>query len=157
MVFKKTGEQVLEVTDSVEDASGKKTIKIEIADTVTPTDNPITIVTPQNNDTLNANDLIVVSGYAKKNSKVNIKLNNTDVATVNTDDNGLYSKTLPAISQQSNILVSELLDGSNKVIGTAQARFTIVNTSPLFTNIVVTPGLSLEAGTGMTITVEAEK
>lgn len=32
-------------------------------------------------------DLITVSGYSKKNSKVNIKLNGSDIATVPTDEN----------------------------------------------------------------------
>jgi len=36
---------------------------------------------------MNMKDLIVISGYGKKNSKVNIKLNNADIGTVTTDDN----------------------------------------------------------------------
>lgn len=157
VIFKKTGEQTLEVSDAIEDASGKKTIRVDAADTITTSSGEsITIITPENNAILNAGDLITVSGYGKKNSKINIKLNGTDISTVVAGDDGLYSKTLPALTQQSNIIVAELLDGTNKVTGTAQVRFSMSNTEPTFTNLTVTPNSTVEASTGVTFIVEAD-
>lgn len=156
VIFKKVGEQTLEVSDAVEDASGKKTIRVEAADSTSTSSGVISIITPENNAVLNAGDLVTVSGYGKKNSKVNVKLNGTDIATVIAGDDGLYSKTLPTLSQQSNIVVVELLDGTNKVIGSAQARFSMSNTDPLFNSLTITPGTTVEASTGITLTVDAE-
>jgi len=158
VIFKKAGEQTLEVSDAIEDASGKKTIRVEATTTVTPTNSgeSITIITPENNAILNAKDLITISGYGKKNSKVNIKLNGSDIATVVTGDDGLYSKTLPTLTQQSNIITVELLDGTNTVIGTAQVRFSMNSTDPAFINLTITPGSTVEASTGVTFIVEAD-
>ncbi len=157
VIFKKTGEQSLEVSDAVEDASGKKSIRVEASET-TSTGNieAITIITPENNAILSMGDLITVSGYGKKNSKLAIKLNGGDIATVIADENGLYSKTLPSLTQQSNIVVVELLDATNKVLTSSQVRFSLTNKDPIFNNLVITPATSVEIGTGITLTVEAE-
>ena len=101
-------------------------------------------------------DLITVSGYGKKSSRVNIKLNGSDIATVNTDENGLYSKTLPTLTQQSNIVVAELLDGTNKVIATSQVRFSLSNTNPIFNSLTIAPNATVEASTSITLTVDAD-
>lgn len=101
-------------------------------------------------------DLITVSGYGKKSSRVNIKLNGSDIATVNTDENGLYSKTLPTLTQQSNIVVAELLDGTNKVIATSQVRFSLSNTNPVFNSLTITPNATVEASSSITLTVDAD-
>jgi uncharacterized protein (DUF2147 family) len=101
-------------------------------------------------------DLVTVSGYGKKNSKVNIKLNGTDVGTVLVSDDGMYTKTLPSLTQPANIVVVELLDGNNKVISTAQSRFTLSNTDPIFNSLTVEPSNTVEASTGITLLVDAE-
>ena len=161
VIFKKVGDQSLEVSDALEDASGKKSIRVDAADT-TPipsgsgSQEAVTIITPANNDILNMGDLITVSGYGKKNSKVNIKLNGSDIATITTDNNGLYSKTLPTLTQQSNIVVVELLDGTNKVMSTAQVRFSLSNTNPVLNSLTIAPNAMVEASTGITLTVDAD-
>ena len=101
-------------------------------------------------------DLITISGYGKKNSKLSVKLNGTEIATVVADDNGLYSKTLPSLTQQSNIVVIDLLDATNKILSTAQVRFSLSNKDPIFTNLTISPGTSVESSTGVTFIVEAE-
>ncbi len=157
VIFKKTGEQSLEVSDAVEDAAGKKNIRVETAETTnTWTMESLTIITPENNAILNMGDLITVSGYGKKNSKLAIKLNGGDIATVIADENGLYSKTLPSLTQQSNIVVVELLDATNKVLTSSQVRFSLSNKDPLFNNLVISPATSVEVSTGITLTVDAE-
>lgn len=157
VIFKKTGEHQLEVADVIEDATGTKKIRVETADVpVSGSGDAITIITPENNMVMNMKDLVVISGYGKKNSKVNIKLNNADIGTVTTDDNWLYSKTLPSLTQQSNIVVADLLDGTNKIISSAQVRFTMTDNSPVFTNLTVAPSTSVEVSTPITLTVEAE-
>ena len=160
VIFKKVGEQSLEVSDAVEDASGKKTIKIDAADsTTTPSGSgtdTISILTPSNNDIVNMGDLVTISGYGKKNSKVNVKLNGSEFATVSTDENGLYSKTLPTLTQQSNIVMVDLLDGTNKVLGTAQVRFSVSNTNPVMNSLTIAPNASVEAGASITLTVDAD-
>ncbi len=157
IIFKKTGEQSLEVSDAVEDAAGKKSIRVETAETTnTGTTESLTIITPENNSILNMGDLITVSGYGKKNSKLAIKLNGGDIATVIADENGLYSKTLPSLTQQSNIVVVELLDATNKVITSSQVRFSLSNKDPMFNNLIIAPSTNVEVSTGITLTVEAE-
>lgn len=101
-------------------------------------------------------DLITVSGYGKKSSKVNVKLNGSDIATVTTDENGLYSKTLPTLTQQSNIVVTELLDGTNKVTATAQVRFSLSNTNPVLNSLTIAPNATVQASTGISLTVDAD-
>lgn len=152
------GDQTIEVSDAVEDASGKKTIKVTVAETSTNTGttDTLTIITPENDSILNMGDLVTVSGYGKKNSKVNIKVNGTSIATVVADENGLYTKTLPTLSQQSNIVVVELLDGTNKVTATSQVRFSLSSTDPIFNSIVITPSNTVEAGTGVSFLIDAE-
>ncbi len=159
VIFKKVWEQSLEVSDAVEDASGKKSIRVDAAtDTSTASgkQDSITIITPANNDILNMGDFITVSGYSKKNSKVNIKLNGSDIATVPTDENWLYSKTLPTLTQQSNIIVTELLDGTNKVTSSTQVRFSLSNTNPVLNSLTIAPNATIEISTPITLTIDAD-
>jgi len=158
LIFKKIGDQEIEVADAIDDVSGIKTIRVEAAavtTTATGSDS-ISIILPENDTVLNMGDLVTVSGYGKKNSKVNIKLNGTDVGTVLVSDDGMYTKTLPSLTQPANIVVVELLDGNNKVISTAQSRFTLSNTDPIFNSLTVEPSNTVEASTGITLLVDAE-
>jgi hypothetical protein len=53
-------------------------------------------------------------------------------------------------------VVADLLDGTNKIISSAQVRFTMTDNSPVFTNLTVAPSTSVEVSTPITLTVEAE-
>lgn len=64
-----------------------------------------------------------VSGNTKKNSKVILKLNGTEVATLVSNDVGIFTKNLPNITQTTNILSASVLDGNNTVIGTTETSF----------------------------------
>ena len=98
----------------------------------------------------------MVSGKTKKNSKVILKLNGTEVATVVSDDSGVFTKALTSISQKSNILAASVLDGNNNVIGSVETQFGTAIAAPLYYNLSVLPGLDIEASTGITLTVDAE-
>lgn len=68
------------VTEAREDAIGTITIRVEegVSTTPTPTTEEISITTPEKDATI-TNDSYMMSGKTKKNSKVVIKLNGTEL------------------------------------------------------------------------------
>lgn len=157
VTFKRVGNQELTVTEAVEDAIGTITIKVEdTTSTVgTGTSEPISITTPEKNSAITS-DTVGVSGKTKKNSKVIIKLNGNEVATVVSDDSGIFTKTLSNITQATNILSASVLDGNNIVIGTTEVSFGAVSGQPKFYALTVLPSLDIETSTGIIFTVDAE-
>lgn len=157
VTFKRVGDQVLTVTDAVEDAGWSITIKIEEGTLVISTGatESITITTPEKWSSITS-DNVDVSGNTKKNSKVILKLNGTEVATLVSNDVGIFTKNLPNITQTTNILSASVLDGNNTVIGTTETSFGMMSWQPKFYNISVLPSLDVETGTGIVFTIDAE-
>ena len=158
VVFKRKGNQTLQVSDAVEDAEGTVTIKVDPADSLTTntgSGEAITIITPENNSSI-ATETITISGKTKKNSKVILKLNGSEVGTTASDDNGIYTKTISNITQSSNILTAQILDGNNKVIGTAESRFSIAEVGPKYYTTTISPNTSVEAESPINLTIDAE-
>ncbi|MBP6981342.1 hypothetical protein KBB25_00990, partial [Candidatus Gracilibacteria bacterium] len=158
IIFKRAGSQTLTVTETIEDADGSVTIKVDPADDTTGsgsnTAETISIITPDNNSTI-TNDTVTVSGKTKKNSKISIKLNGKEVATVLSDDTGIYTKSLTDLTQSSNIISASVLDGNNTVIGTAESKFGVATDGPQLIGTSVTP-TSVTTGDTVTITTEAD-
>ena len=98
---------------------------------------------------------MTVSGKTKKNSKVSIKLNGKEVATVLSDDTGIYTKSLTDITQATNILSVSVLDGNNTIIGTAESKFGVATDGPEIIGTSVSPA-SVTTGDTLTITTEAD-
>lgn len=90
------------------------------AGTSTGTAETVTIITPENNGKI-AGETLVISGKTRKNSKVTITLNGKEVATVSSDDSGVFTKSLSGITQENNILLASVVDANGKVIGTSSA------------------------------------
>lgn len=158
IVFKHKGNQTLQVSDAVEDAEGVVTIKVDPADvagTTTGSGESITIITPENNSSVTS-DTITVSGKTKKNSKVSIKLNGVDVGTTQSLDSGIFTQTIPNITQSTNILTVSIFDGTNKVVGTAESRFTLADSGPKYYNTTIRPSNTVDAGSPVSLTIEAE-
>ncbi len=158
VVFKRKGNQTLQVSDAVEDAEGTVTIKVDPADSLatnTASGETITIITPENNSSI-ATETITISGKTKKNSKVILKLNGSEVATLASDDSGIFTKTISNITQSSNILTAEIMDGNNRAVGIAESRFSIADAGPKYYNTAITPSNSVEAGSPIGITIDAE-
>ncbi len=158
IIFKHKGNQTLQVSDAVEDAEGTVTIKVDPADSTTTTSGSgetITIITPENNSSITT-DTLTISGKTKKNSRVILKLNGTEVATLPSDDSGIFTKTLGNITQTSNILTAEIIDGNNKTIGSTESRFTVMESGPKYYSASISPSNSVDAGSPISITIEAE-
>lgn len=157
VTFKRTGNQKLTVNEAVEDAEGSITIRIDenAAPTATGGTETVTIMTPEKGSQITGNS-VTVSGKTKKNSKVVLTLNGTEVATLVSDDTGIFTKSLSDITQATNILKVNVLDGNNTIIGSSEVSFGTVTSGVLYYGTSVLPALDLEASTGVTITVDAE-
>lgn len=145
------------MTETIEDADGSVTIKVDPADDTTGSGNtaePISIITPDNNSTITT-DTVTVSGKTKKNSKISLKLNGKEVATVLSDDTGIYTKSLTDLTQSSNILSASVLDGNNNIIGTTETKFGIKSDGPQILTTTVNP-TSVTTGDDLSILTEAE-
>lgn len=157
MTFKRIGNQELAVTEAREDATGTITIRVDEGNTTEPTTTgeAITITTPEKGTTLTT-DTYIMSGKTKKNSKVVIKMNGTELGTTQSDDAGMYTFTIKSITQQSNILTASILDGTNTVVGTTETSFSFGIKAPAFYSLTITPTIEVDASTGVTFMVDAE-
>ncbi len=68
----------------------------------------------------------------------------------------MYTFNITNISQQSNILSASVLDGANTVIGTTETPFSFGIKTPTYYNLTITPGIEVDASTGINLMVDAE-
>lgn len=157
VIFKSPGKQTIYVSDVSDDISGEATISVEAgSSTSTGSSEQITIITPENNAKV-ASDVVMVSGNARKNSKINLALNGQDIGSTVTDANGLFTKTLTGLTQAKNILVASLVDANGTVIGkSGEITFEKVAQSGGYYNTTVSPGTSVPASSKITFTIEAD-
>lgn len=101
--------------------------------------------------------MIAVSGKTKQNSKVSFILNGKDLGTAISDADGLFTKTLSGITQEKSLLQVNLLDGTNAIIG--QSEEIVFSRAPIatgFSNLVITPGTTVDISTPITLLVEGD-
>lgn len=156
VIFKKSGKQKIFVNDVSDDIMGEATIMVE-AWTVTPTtnDQTVTITTP-GKDTKIVGDMVTVSGNTRKNSKINIKLNGKDIGPVVSDDTWLFYKTITGLSQDSNTITADLVDGAGTIIASSsEVRFTRATDSSSTYGVTISPASTVEASSPIVITVDA--
>lgn len=159
VVFKKTGKQKLYVSDlGGEDINGEVTILVEAAGTSTVANaSEITILTPTADSKI-ATDVVLVSGTARKNSKISLELNGQSAGTVVSDNDGLFTKEITGISQENNILKASLLDASDVVLATSpEVKFAKSTETTSVYGLSITPGTTVESSTGITLTIDAVK
>ena len=156
LIFKKSGKQKIYVTDVSDDIIGEATINVEPATTtVTPADTSIVIITPENGTKI-ANDMVMVSGKSRKNSKVIIKLNGQEAGTVTTDEGGIFTKNLTALTQENNIITASLIDGANTVLASSpEIQFSRVLTSASTYGVTISPSATVEASSPIDIIIDA--
>lgn len=101
--------------------------------------------------------MLTVSGNTRKNSKVNIKLNDIILGTATSDADGIFTKTISGVTEQNNILSVEVLDANNTVIGVSE-KINIEKTDATASiySVTVSPGTTVEASSAITITVDAD-
>lgn len=116
----------------------------------------MTIITPESGTKISG-DMVVVSGKTRKNSKVNIKLNGQVMGTpVVSDDIGIFSKNISGLTQESNIIVAELIDGTNAIIASSpETKFDRVMTSSSTYGVTINPSSTVEASSPIQINIEA--
>lgn len=158
VTFKKAGKQKLSAYDLTNDVSGEVTIDVqEGAATTTTTTEELQILTPSADSKITGNTL-VISGKARKNSKISLSLNGQDIGTVVSDNDGLFTKEVSNISQENNILKASLMDASNAVIASSpDVKFSKSNESSSIYGLSILPGTSVAASTGITLTIDAIK
>lgn len=156
LIFKKSGKQKVYVTDVTDDIAGEATITVDVAATTSgSTDQTVTILTPENGGKITTG-VVMISGKTRKNSKVNLKLNGKDAGTTNTDDSGIFTKSISDITQQDNILVAELIDGASTVLAKSpEVKFSQVITSSATYGVSITPSATIEVSSPIEITVDA--
>jgi hypothetical protein len=157
IVFKKSGKQKIYVYDVSDEIQGEVTVTVDAEwATTTTNDQTITIITPETGTKITA-DMVVVSGKTRKNSKVNIKLNGQDMGSpALSDDIGIFTKNISGITQESNILVAELIDGTNTVVAkSAEVKFGKVTTTTSTYGLTIMPSSTVEASSPIEITVDA--
>lgn len=156
--FKKAGKQKLYVNDLNEDILGEVTILVEPAGTSTvATGSDISILTPAADSKI-ATDTVIVSGTARKNSKVSLELNGKNIGTVISDAEGIFTKEVQGISQENNIVKASLLDATDTVIATSsEVKFSKTTETGSIYGITITPGTTVEASSEVTFTIEGVK
>ena len=94
MIFKTTGKQKVSVVDVTDDISGEASVIVEAQAVATgSTMEEVTIISPTK-DSKVTNEIVVVSGKSRKNSKLMITLNGQDMGSVLSDESGVFTKSL---------------------------------------------------------------
>jgi hypothetical protein len=159
VIFQSPGKGMITVIDLDDDITGEASITVEPASaTGTPSVSAetVTIITPETGTKITA-DVVLVSGKARKNSKVQFTLNGQDAGTAVTDDLGVFTKSLSNITQKSNILSVGLVDAANTVLAkSSDISFEKVIATSNFYNLVMSPSNIVEVSAPVTLTVEAE-
>ena len=158
VIFKKAGKQKLYVQDGKEDIAGEVTITVEEGNGTTATSTgEIQILTPTA-DSKTTTSTLLVSGTARKNSKVSLNLNGENVGTVVSDSEGLFTKEISNISQENNVLKASLIDANNSVIATSsEIRFSKINETSSIYGLSISPSNKVESSAGITLTIDAIK
>ena len=156
LIFKKSGKQKVYVSDVSDDIIGEATISVDPAAVTTPTlDQNVTIITPEN-DTKITGDMLMVSGKTRKNSKITLMLNGQAAGTVVSDDSGIFTKNLTGLTQENNILVANLIDGTNTTISSSpEIRFGRVVITASMYGVVISPSATVESSSPIEIIVDA--
>lgn len=156
LIFKKSGKQKIYVSDVSDDIIGEATISVDPAAVAIPTlDQNVAIITPEN-DTKITGDMLMVSGKTRKNSKITLMLNGQDAGTVVSDDSGIFTKNLTGLNQENNILVANLIDGTNATIASSpEIRFGRVVTTASIYGVVISPSATVESSSPIEIVVDA--
>lgn len=156
--FKRAGKQKLYVSDVKEDIYGEVIITVEPAGTSTvATGSEISILTPTMDSKITT-DMVLVSGTARKNSKVSIEFNGQNVGTVISDAEGLFTKEVQGITQENNILKASLIDATDAVIATSsEVKFAKTTETSSLYGLSIAPGTSVESSTEITLTIDAVK
>jgi hypothetical protein len=156
LIFKKSGKQKIYVSDVSDDIMGEATIIVDAA-TVTPivSDANVTIITPEN-DTKITDDMVMVSGKTRKNSKITLMLNGQDVGTIVSDDTGIFTKNLTGLTQENNILIANLIDGTSTTVASSpEIRFGRVLASASIYGLSISPSATVESSSPIDIVVDA--
>lgn len=158
MIFKKPGKQKLRVMDISQDIAGEVTIDVADAGAApTQAGGEIQILTPVADGKVTTNTLLV-SGTARKNSKIELELNGQKVGSVVSDTNGLFTHELPNITQENNILKASLIDAAGAVIATSpEVKFVKTTENSSLYGVAILPSTTAESGTGITIHIDAAK
>lgn len=156
LIFKKSGKQKLYVSDISEDIIGEKAITVDPASVEWSGSNEtVTIITPENGTKI-LGDMVMLSGKTRKNSKISIILNGQNVGSVISDNNGLFTKNVTGITQDTNLMVVKLLDGSNMPIATSpEVKFGKASSAIGTYGLVISPSSTVEVSSPISITVEA--
>jgi hypothetical protein len=156
LIFKKSGKQKVYVSDVSDDIMGEATISVDPAVVTTPTsDASVSIITPEN-DTKITGDMMMVSGKTRKNSKITLILNGQDAGTVVSDDAGIFTKNLTGLTQENNILVANLIDGTSATIASSpEIRFGRVVSAASIYGVTISPSSTVESSSPIEIVIDA--
>lgn len=98
----------------------------------------------------------MVSGKTRKNSKISLALNGQDAGTIISDESGIFTKNITGITQENNILIAKLLDGSNSPIATSpEIKFGRQVTTVATYGVTIAPSSTVEVSSPIEITVDA--
>lgn len=124
--------------------------------TPTPNDRSVTIITPDSGTKITG-DMITVSGKTHKNSKVIVKLNGQNVGTPElSDDIGIFTKNITGITQESNIITADLIDGSNAVIASSpEIKFNRVISTTSTYGVTISPASTIESSSPIEVIINA--
>lgn len=156
LIFKKSGKQKIYVSDVSDDILGEATIMVDPA-VVTPpvVDQSVTVITPESGTKITG-DMLMVSGKTRKNSKITLMLNGKDVGTVVSDDSGIFTKNLTGLTQENNILVANLIDGTNATIASSpEIPFNRVMATRSVYSVVISPSATVESSSPIEIMIDA--
>ena len=121
----------------------------------TPIDQSVTIITPESGAKISG-DMVMVSGKARKNSKITLTLNGQTVGTVVSDDSGIFTKNVTGLTQEDNILVANLIDETSTIVSSSpEIRFGRVSTVVSTYAVTISPASTVEASSPIEVTIDA--
>lgn len=158
LIFKKSGKQKIYVSDVSDDIMGEATIMVDAATSANPTttsDQTVTIITPENGTKITG-DMVMISGKTRKNSKVVISVNGKAMDPVSSDDSGIFTKNITGLTQEDNILIANLIDGTDTTIATStEVRFGRVLNSAATYGVTISPSATVEVSSPIDIIIDA--
>lgn len=77
-------------------------------------------------------------------------------SSVLSDDIGIFNKTINGITQESNIITAELIDGTDKVLATSQeVKFDRMTSNIATYAVTINPSSTVEASSPIELVVDA--
>lgn len=157
VTFKKPGTVKVDVLDlDNEKLKGSATVAVSSSSATPVTGQAVTIVSPEANTSVSDSKLPVV-GKTKVNSTVRAYLSGAFAGDGQSDANGNFSFTLTGLTDGTNVIRVDVLDGTDAVIGTSgDVAVSLATGGAVLKGASVKEGANVMAGSTVTLVAASE-